>query len=129
MERAFTFDPSEDAAPMWSPDGSRIVFASAKLGPYNLFQKTASGAANEELLQKSNYFNFPSDWSPDGQVILYEELNPKTRTDLWILPMSGERKPIPFLNTQFNESQARFSPDGQRIAYVSDETGHPEVML
>jgi eukaryotic-like serine/threonine-protein kinase len=60
---------------------------------------------------------------------LYEELSSKTKTDLWLLPMTGERKPVAFLQTQANESQAKFSPDGRWVAYVSDESGNPEVYV
>ncbi len=124
----FTFDPSDDASPVWSPDGQRIIFSSSRLGPYNLFQKPFTGGG-ETLLLQSSLYNFPTDWSPDGRFLVLEEMDPKTKTDLWILSMSGERKKVPFLNTQFVESQGRFSPDGRWIAYVSDESGQPEVYV
>jgi eukaryotic-like serine/threonine-protein kinase len=125
----FTFDQADDAGPIWSPDGSRILFSSSQLGPFNLYQKASNGAGAEELLLKTNYFDFPTDWSPDGKWIMYEELSSKTKTDLWLLPMTGERKPVLFLQTQANESQAKFSPDGRWVAYVSDESGNPEVYV
>lgn len=120
----FTFDPAIDQSPIWSPDGSRIVFSSDREGVLNLYQKAASGAGNDEALLKSDYPKNPNDWSADGRFILYQ-----TGTDLWILPLSGEQKPFPFLQTEFTEGWARFSPDGKWIAYNSNESGTWQVYV
>jgi Tol biopolymer transport system component len=125
----FTFDPTSDFQPVWSPDGSRIVFTSNRAGTFNLYQKIASGAGTDELLLKSANSKFPNDWSLDGQFLLYDDVDPKTKGDLWVLPMSGDRKPIPFLRTEFNERSAVFSPDGKWISYDSDESGKAEVYV
>ena len=125
----FTFGPAYNWLPIWSPDGSRIVFASNRDGPIDLYQKPASGAGNEEALLKSNEDKLPTDWSSDGQFILYDAVDPKTRGDLWILPLSGDRKSFPFLQTQFSERQGQFSPDGHWIAYSSDVSGQYEVYV
>ncbi len=125
----FTTDPAVDTNPLWSPDGSRIVFASSREGVWNLYQKIASGVGNEEVLLKSGERKVPDDWSSDGQFIVYQTHNPKTKWDLWVLPMPGDRQPFPFLQTEFNEQQAQFSPDGKWIAYTSDESGAPEVYV
>ena len=125
----FTTDPAGDSNPLWSPDGSRIVFSSNREGIWNLYQKIASGVGNEEVLLKSSEWKVPVDWSSDGQFILYEKVESKTKRNLWVLPMSGNRQPFPFLQTEFNEQQAQFSPDGKWIAYTSDESGAPEVYV
>ena len=125
----FTFDQAGDLSPIWSPDGSRIVFASDRDGTPNLYQKAASGAGNEELLLKSDHRKIPLDWSADGKFILYQELHPKTSSDVWALPLSGEQKPFPYLQTEFDERQARFSPDGKWIAYSSNESGTWQVYV
>ena len=69
------------------------------------------------------------DWSADGRFILYRVLGAKTKNDIWVLPLFGERKPYPLLQTEFGEFWARFSPDGRWVAYVSDETGTNEVYV
>ena len=120
----FTFNPAIDQSPIWSPDGSRIVFGSDREGVLNLYQKAASGAGNDEVLLKSDHPKNPNDWSGDGRFILYQ-----TGTDLWILPLAGEQKPFPFLQTEFTEGWARFSPDGKWIAYNSNESGTWQVYV
>jgi eukaryotic-like serine/threonine-protein kinase len=124
----FTFEAHHNYAPVWSPDGSRIVFASIRGGSANLYQKVSSGAVDEELLLKwGEGFSYPTDWSRDGRFIAYTSQNAKTQLDLWVLPLEGDRKPVPFLQTQFNEMHGRFSPDGRWMAYTSDESGKWEV--
>ena len=129
----FTFDSKDDTAPVWSPDGRTIGFASNREGAYDVYRKISSGAGKDELLLKSAIPKFPSDWSPDGRFLLYYEINPKTKYDLWVLPdpggAPGDKKPIPFLRTEFNEILGAFSPDGKWIAYQSDESGNYEVYV
>jgi eukaryotic-like serine/threonine-protein kinase len=125
----FTFDPASDNYPVWSPDGGRIVFSANRDGPANLYQRAASGAGNDEALLKSEYTKLPNDWSADGRFILYQDLAPKTNWDLWVLPLSGEQKPSPFLRTESVEFQGRFSPDGKWVAYTSNESGTWQVYV
>ncbi|MGH9835315.1 MAG: protein kinase domain-containing protein, partial [Blastocatellia bacterium] len=83
----FTFDPGGDNNPVWSPDGSRIVWTSIRDGGIaNLYQKAVSRADDETLLWKSDYGKFPTDWSRDGRFIIYYEFDPKTKRDVWVLP-------------------------------------------
>jgi len=125
----FTFSSAIDTAPVWSPDGSSIIFASNRNGPLDLYQKPADGGKDEELLLKSGEDKGGTSWSPDGRFLLYIVIDPKTKRDVWVLPLEGDRKPVPFLNTEFNERNARFSPDGRWVAYNSDESGHMEVYV
>ena len=125
----FTFDPAVDEFPIWSADGSRIVFDSNRDGQRNLYQKATSGAANEELLVKSDEMKVACDWSSDGRFIVYGSNDSKTLWDLWVLPLDGDRKPFAFLHTRFDEVYGKFSPDAHWLAYTSNETGRMEVYV
>ena len=78
---------------------------------------------------KSNEAKKTDDWSPDGKYILYEKVDPKSKFDLWVLPTSGDNKPVPYLQTESNEAHARFSPNGKWVAYASDESGRTELYV
>jgi Tol biopolymer transport system component len=125
----FTFDPGWDLAPVWSPDGSRIVFSSARNGPPDLYVKPASGGSNEELLLKTSLVKVAMDWSSDGKFILYKEINDKGKSDLWVLPLEGDRTPRPFLQDDFEKGGAKFSPDVKWVAYSSDESGQKQIYV
>jgi Tol biopolymer transport system component len=124
-----TFGSLVDAVPVWSPDGSRVIFSSNRDGSYNLYQKPTNGVKDEEVLLKSSEAKYPTSWSRDGRFLLYTVVNPKTKSDIWVLPLERDRKPVPLLITEFNERQARFSPDGHWVAYLSDESGQDEVYV
>lgn len=126
----FTFDIGLENGPVWSPDGERIVYAHDRDGPPHLFLKRLSDPGEAEmLLPPGEGPQVPNDWSADGQFLIDRTYSSKTRSDLLVLPMTGERKPIPFAQTPFNEFEARLSPDGKWLAYVSDESGRREVYV
>jgi Tol biopolymer transport system component len=125
----FTFDPALELQSVWSPDGSRVAFASNRAGTLDLYQRSASGTGPEELLLQTELPKTPMDWSRDGRYLLYQVTDPKTQSDLWVLPMAGDAKPFPLLQTQFNERVPRLSRDGRWIAYTSDESGAWEVYV
>ena len=127
----FTFESGISAAPIWSKDGSRLVFSfrpGVSLN-FTLVQKAVSGTGKEELLWHAGLNGYPWDWSPDGKFIVYSDYADKTNYDLWLLPLAGEHKPVPYLQTPFNEAHGQFSPDGRWMAYASDESGHTEVYV
>jgi Tol biopolymer transport system component len=132
----FTFDAAEDTSTIWSPDGTRIVYRSMRNGYADLYEKPSSGATAETLLLSDKSTKVPLSWSSDGKYILYGVSNPTDGTgggapigDVWVLPLEGDRKPFPFLNSRFGEGPARFSPDGRWVAYQSNESGRPEVYV
>jgi serine/threonine-protein kinase len=125
----FTFDAGEDETPIWTPDGQRVAFTASRGGERKILWRPADGSAPEELLQDTLYHSHISSWSPDGKVLAFEEQSPETGYDIWTLSVEGERQPVRFLNTSFEEHWPRFSPDGQWIAYMSDESGRIEIYV
>jgi len=108
------------------------VFASARGGRiFNLYQKAVTGTVQDELLLANGNSKRPSQWSRDGRFIVYSEDDPKTKDDIWLLPMDGgaDRKPAPFLHSEFNELHGQLSPDSHWMAYTSDKTGQREVYV
>ncbi len=126
----FTAGASDDSDPVWSPDGRRLSFFSCcESGKSNLRIKDLSDTTGTGESPFQSGFNSPLDWSPDGRFILYTQSQPTTQGNIWVLPLFGEQKPFPFLQTQFEETDARFSPDGRWVAFVSNESGRNEVYV
>jgi Tol biopolymer transport system component len=123
-----TADPANDVLPIWSPDGSRVVFTSTRQ-PIGIYVKDTAGAGQEELLLKGEEGSAPIDWSSDGKFILYFTTSAKTGLDLNVLPTTGDKKPFPFLSTTFNDDHGAFSPDVRWVAYTSNESGRDEVYV
>ena len=127
--RRFTFEPVRDIDGAWSPDGRRIAFSSERAGVYDLYERAVDGTTGDTLLLASPQPKLVDDWSPDGTHILYQVQDPNGNRDLWVLPLAGDRKPMPVVQTPFAEAGGQFSPDGRWIAYVSNETGRNEVWV
>jgi dipeptidyl aminopeptidase/acylaminoacyl peptidase len=124
-----TSDAARDRDPIWSSDGTRIVFSSNRKGHFDLYQKPSSGGGSEAPLLESAQDKVPHDWSADGRYIVYDSIDPQSGDDLWILPLDGDRTPWPFLKTNFAERYAQFSPDGRWVAYASNESGRFEIYV
>jgi len=125
----FTSDPGWEAFPIWSPDGSRIIFTSNRGGVYDLYEKAANGAGSETLLYQSSEGKGPTSWSPDGKYLVYYSLGQPTHLRLLAVAGPADRKPIPLVDPQFNSITGRFSPDGLWISYTSNESGTNEVSV
>ena len=129
----FTFNPAQDGLPAWSPDSKQIVYESKRSGPYDLYVKAVDGAGVERPLLESPYDKWPMDWSRDGANVLYYEVNPKGGGDLRALKLpsnaAANNDTIPVATTPFDESFGQFSPDGRWVAYQTNESGRPEVVV
>jgi Tol biopolymer transport system component len=123
-----TFEPTVESNPVWSPDGVRIAFSSDRKGQ-PLIVKSASGTGAEEILFRSDDPKTPTSWSADGRYLLFNRTLLKTKTDVWVLPLFGDRKPFPLVQSEFIDRNGQFSPDGHWVAYVSDESGRLDTYV
>ncbi len=115
--------------PIWTPDGKRVTFQSNRDGSPNLYWTNADGSDTPERLTRSEYTQITESWSPDGRTLLFIELRPTTAWDVWVLPLQGERKPRPLVQTSFVDGTPQISPDGRWVAYWSNETGRREIYV
>ena len=126
-----TFDELYVSDPTFTHDGRYIIYGSEqRQGGRDLARKRADGSGGVELLANvPNLFNDPLCLTPDDRFLLYRSLGAETNEDIWILPLEGERKPRPLLQTRFNEMGAAISPDGRWVLYRSDESGRFEAYI
>ena len=122
-----TFGSAGAASPVWSPDARGIAFLSAADSGASIRFMSASGTQKEEILYSSPAPIASMDWSPDGRFILFA--GGKGNSDLWSLPLAGDRRPAPIANTSFEETSPAISPDARWLAYASNESGRQEVYL
>ncbi len=123
-----TFDPATEPVAVWSPDGNRVAFNSNRTGVYDLYVKSVTDTEPESLLLATPQNKAPVDWSPDGRFLLFRSPGKTTGFDLWALPMDGDRKPFPLVQTDFEERDGQFSPDGKWVAYQSNESGRVDLV-
>jgi eukaryotic-like serine/threonine-protein kinase len=117
-----------NASPVWSPDSTRVVFSSNRDGPEDLFVKDVTDASPERPLYRSSVlFKYPNAWSPDGKWIAFYQVDPVTLENIYLLPASGEIAPKVYVAGSGSEIYGSVSADGKWLAYVSDDSGTPEL--
>jgi Tol biopolymer transport system component len=119
-------------SPVWSPNGQEIAYVAGALpgrqGERRLHVAAADGTGTARTLSCPAGFCEPTDWSTDGSHLLVNVVTPGNR-DVWVIPLDTRAAPRPLLDGPFDERDARYSPDGKWLAYVSSETGRPEVSV
>jgi eukaryotic-like serine/threonine-protein kinase len=132
LRQRFTFDLAEDRASIWSRDGAAVVFNSNRHGHFDLYRKPVDLSSDEEPLIIDDADKIPLSWSRDGEVILYSK-SVTSGSELWVLPLTGDRTPRLFLRNGFDSRRpipgADFSPDGRWVAYASNESGTAHVFV
>jgi eukaryotic-like serine/threonine-protein kinase len=120
--------------PVWSPNGMQLAYAhsSPQATGDHLYLLSADGTGKEEALEQpiiESLGNYPSSWSPDGQVLLFDHQDRAGKFSIWVLPFRGDRKPHTFVESQFNSLAGKFSPNGHWVAYVSNDSGIEQVYV
>ena len=123
------FDPVDEILPVWSPDGSKLIYRSDRQGAPDIYEMAIGVPGSEKPLLREPGLQQAEDVSRDGRFLVYLNEMQTTVWAIWLLPLQGDRKPLPWLRTRFNLASPRFSPDGRWIAYESDESGVPEIYM
>ncbi len=126
-----SFDPSSDWNPVWSPDGSRLVYASQRNKGPHIFQKSSAGVGTDTQMFKSDLSEIPVSWSRDGRYIVFSRFKPPGMpgVDTWLLNVSGEPTASPYIESPFDKAQAKISPDGRWLAYTTNDSGTYQIMV
>jgi serine/threonine protein kinase len=118
----------DENAPVWTPDGARLVFRRDDKGPPDIAEMVVGSPGSERSLLILPGVQQSEDISPDGRRLVF--LNDAASTaDIWLASLEGDHQPKPWLRSPFNERNPRFSPDWRWIAYDSDESGTREVYI
>jgi Tol biopolymer transport system component len=125
----FTSDPADENWMIWSSDSQRVILNSFGSERLDLFEATARNFEPHTVLMNDRIAKWPVSWSRDGRYLLYVTNTRTTSNDIWVLPLTGDKKPYPFLRTDASENWAAFSPDGKWVAYSSTDTGSIEVYV
>jgi len=115
--------------PEWSPDGSRVMYTSSRAPANALWWQQADGSANATMVRQDPNPIREGVFTPDGHAIMYRVDTPENNRDIYLLPLTGDKKPVPFLVNINDDKEPRVSPDGKWVAYVSNESGREEVYV
>jgi serine/threonine protein kinase len=122
-----TFEESNEVWPIWSPDGSSIIYASNKNGHFELMERQANGLGEPKLIFSAKGETGPSDWSRDGKTIILG--NFQDNWNIWLLNAQDSGQYEPLTSAPYTERKGRISPNGRFIAYQSNESGRAEIYV
>ena len=126
-----------NASPIWSPDDTHLIFRTNRDGVVEFYERSAAGGGNDRRILDSDAARASlipgnnlvlTDWSPDGEQIMFSVPAPASGTDLWLLPLTGDRpRAARFIASPGHDMHGNFSPKGHLMAYTSNESGKFEV--
>jgi Tol biopolymer transport system component len=120
--------PGWNAWPVWSPDGTRVLFGSDREGPIDIYVRAVGASEDEVFYRSSDLFKFPASWAPSG-VVVFWVLTTDAEEDLWTVAADGKAEPELFVRTPKSDVFGRISPDGRWMAYISAQSGQLEAYV
>jgi Tol biopolymer transport system component len=124
-----TFDDAQDLFPVWSPEGSRLILRSNRIGAGDLYEMSAASAGGEQRIMAADQLASSTDWSRDGRFALYIYSDAVSNGDIHLVSMDAKHESAVFLQTPYREAYGMFSPDGRWVAYHSNASGRLEVYV
>jgi Tol biopolymer transport system component len=129
LGRPFTFGNEVAQAAVWTPDGQSIIYSARRGASFDLFRRSSTGGDSETLLLHDDFDKLPLEVTADGRTLLYRIPRAAASGELWLLPLTGERKPRALEPGNADQVPAAVSPDGRWLAYVVNEGPRPEVYV
>ena len=128
LKTRLTFNGGAHITPIWSPDGKEVAFTSNQQSAISIKEVGGSALERTLLSAPSPMYQGVTDWSRDGRYIMYE-YGPGVNSQLWLVPLFGDHKPFAYTGSSQQERGGVFSPDGRWVAYMSNESGRPEIYV
>jgi serine/threonine protein kinase len=128
LKTRLTFSGGAHVTPIWSPDGKELAFTSNQQSAISIKEVGGNALERTLLSAPSPMYQGVTDWSRDGRYIMYQ-YGPGVNSQLWVVPLFGDHKPFAYTGSSQQERGGVFSPDGRWVAYMSNESGRPEIYV
>jgi eukaryotic-like serine/threonine-protein kinase len=115
--------------PIWSADGSTVYYEALRKDKHGLYRRAPNPAAAEEMIVEAGQARITPLQCIGDRFLIYQTRGNTLNSDLWLMPLEGERKAVPLIQTKFNEMQAQVSPDGHWLAYSADDSGEMQIYV
>ncbi|MBX3404905.1 MAG: serine/threonine-protein kinase [Phycisphaeraceae bacterium] len=120
---------ADNSCPVWSPDGTVLAFRSNMGGRAEIYRMPADGSGAPEQVFGSDLVPTPTSFSPDGTLLVFTQLRPAGGAEIWCVRIDDPASARPVVQLAASAWGGAISPDGRFLAFVSDQSGRPEVFV